>query len=50
MGLFTGWMLLSYKKSVRTSSHYESYKPENLVDENVKTFWVAEKNDDQTMD
>ena len=47
MGEFTGWMLISYKKSVRASSYYEKYKPENIVDENVKTFWVAERNDDQ---
>ncbi|CAF4042244.1 unnamed protein product [Adineta steineri] len=47
MGEFTGWMLLSYKKSVKASSYYDNYKPENIVDENVKTFWVAEKNDNQ---
>jgi hypothetical protein len=47
MGEFTGWMLISYKKSVRASSYYDKYKPENIVDENVKTFWVAAKNDDQ---
>jgi hypothetical protein len=47
MGEFTGWMLLSYKKAVRASSSYESYKPDNVVDENVKTFWVAEKNNDK---
>jgi hypothetical protein len=47
MGEFTGWMLISYKKLVKASSYYDKYKPENIVDENVKTFWVAEKNDDQ---
>ena len=47
MGEFTGWMLLSYKKPVHASSHYEAYKPDNIVDENVKTFWVAGNNDDQ---
>jgi hypothetical protein len=46
MGEFTGWMLISYKKSVTASSYYDEYKPENIVDENVKTFWIAEKNDD----
>jgi beta-xylosidase len=47
MGEFTGWMLISYNKSVKASSYYDKYKPENIVDENVKTFWVAETNDDQ---
>ncbi|CAF4342170.1 unnamed protein product, partial [Rotaria sordida] len=47
MGEFTGWMLISYKKSVKASSYYDKYKPENIVDENVKTFWIAEKNDDK---
>ncbi|CAF3815166.1 unnamed protein product [Rotaria magnacalcarata] len=47
MGEFTGWMLISYKRSVKASSYYDKYKPENIVDENVKTFWVAEKNDDK---
>jgi hypothetical protein len=47
MGEFTGWMLLSYKKPVRASSTFESYAAENIVDENVKTFWIADKNDDK---
>lgn len=47
MGAFTGWMLLSYKKPVKASSIVENYKPENVTDENVKTFWVAENNDDK---
>lgn len=47
MGEFTGWMLLSYNKSVKASSYHESYKPEHIVDENVKTYWVAAENDDQ---
>jgi hypothetical protein len=47
MGEFTGWMLISYKKSIKASSYYDIYKPENMVDENVKTFWVAEQNDDK---
>lgn len=45
-GAFRGWMLLSYRKPVKASSSVENYKPENITDENVKTFWVAEKNDD----
>ncbi len=43
-GNFTGWMLLSYKKPVKTSSQFEDYTAENLTDENVKTFWIAEEN------
>ena len=44
-GGFAGWMLLSYKKPVKASSTLENYAAENIVDENVKTFWIAEKND-----
>lgn len=47
LGGFTGWMLLSYNKPVKTSSVLESFNAENVVDESAKTFWVAEKNDDQ---
>jgi hypothetical protein len=46
-GSFTGWMLLSYKKPVRVSSQLGEYAPERIVDESVKTFWIAEKNDDR---
>ncbi|MEO5651082.1 MAG: family 43 glycosylhydrolase [Ginsengibacter sp.] len=46
-GAFRGWMLLSYKKPVKASSSVENYKPENVTDENVKTFWVAENNDNK---
>lgn len=46
-GEFTGWMLLSYKKLVKASSSRASYGPENIVDENVKTFWVASENNDR---
>ncbi len=46
MGAFRGWMLLSYKKPVKTSSVYQSFHAQNLVDENVKTFWVAQENND----
>lgn len=45
MGQFTGWMLLSYKKPVKVSSTLENYNAAATTDENVKTFWVAEKND-----
>lgn len=47
LGGFAGWMLLSYMKPVKTSSTLEQYAAANVVDEDVKTFWVAEKNDDK---
>lgn len=46
-GGFWGWMLLSYGKPVKASSQLESYPVENVTDENLKTFWVAGKNDDK---
>ena len=46
-GEFAGWMLLSYKKPVKASSYWSAICCQNMVDENVKTFWVAEKNDDK---
>lgn len=46
-GEFTGWMLLSYKKKVKASSQLDEFEPARLVDENVKTFWVAAQNDDR---
>ncbi len=45
-GGFTGWMLLSFHKPVKTSSRSEEYAAENLTDENVKTFWVAKENNE----
>ncbi|WPP49988.1 family 43 glycosylhydrolase [Catalinimonas niigatensis] len=47
MGEFTGWMLLSYQKPVKASSSQGEYAAENIVDENIKTFWLAENNGDQ---
>lgn len=47
MGQFAGWMLLSHKKPVKASSRMDPYGPENIVDESIKTFWLAGKNDDQ---
>jgi hypothetical protein len=47
MGQFTGWMLLSYKKPVKVSSSQEKFGAENIVDENIRTFWLAASNDDQ---
>ncbi len=43
--LFTGWMLLSYKKPCIASSEKETKFSANLVtDENPRTFWVANTN------
>ncbi len=47
MGQFAGWMLLSYKKPVKASSSLGEFAPERTVDENIRTFWVAEKNESQ---
>lgn len=46
-GQFAGWMLLSYNKPVRTSTHVDSFDAKNIVDEDIRTFWLAQKNDDQ---
>jgi len=42
--LFTGWMLLSYRKPVTASSALDSFPAQNLTDENPRTFWVAREN------
>ena len=47
MGDFAGWMLLSYKKPVTASSQLGDFASTNITDENVKTFWVADKNNDR---
>jgi len=39
--LFTGWMLLNYKKPVTVSSTYGNYNANNAVDESIKTYWCA---------
>ncbi len=39
---FTGWMLLSNKKYVETSSFLKGNEPRNAVDENFMTCWAAE--------
>jgi hypothetical protein len=46
-GQFRGWMLLSYNKPVKTSAYVDEYTPQNIVDENIRSFWLAQKNDDQ---
>ncbi|NOS72158.1 MAG: family 43 glycosylhydrolase [Verrucomicrobia bacterium] len=40
--LFTGWMLLSYRKPCTASSYREKFSPTNVTDENLRSFWVAE--------
>ncbi|HEY0379527.1 MAG TPA: family 43 glycosylhydrolase [Pyrinomonadaceae bacterium] len=47
MGQFAGWMLLSYRKPAKASSSLGEFTPEKINDENIKSFWVAEKNDDR---
>ena len=42
--LFTGWMLLSYRKAVAASSTRDSFAASRVTDENPRTFWVAEQN------
>jgi len=46
-GKFTGWMLLSYNKPASSSSQIETHEAAKVTDENVKSFWLAEKNDDK---
>ncbi len=42
--LFTGWMLLSYRKPVTASSTLDSMRVDKITDENPRTFWVAKQN------
>jgi hypothetical protein len=46
-GQFTGWMLLSYKKPVTASSSSGEHLPENVADENIKTYWLANSNGEE---
>ncbi|MBW8880674.1 MAG: discoidin domain-containing protein, partial [Asticcacaulis sp.] len=39
--LFTGWMLLSYRKPMTASSVQGDFAPSNADDENPRTFWLA---------
>lgn len=39
--LFTGWMLLSYRKQLTASSTLGEYDASRAADENPRTFWVA---------
>lgn len=45
-GGFCHWMLLSYAKPVTASSTVDSYTASNVVDEQIKTFWLSEDNDE----
>ncbi|MEJ7810891.1 MAG: family 43 glycosylhydrolase [Gemmatimonadaceae bacterium] len=42
--LFTGWMLLSYRKPATASSVRDTFAVANVTDENPRTFWVAREN------
>ncbi len=42
--LFTGWMLLSYRKPAHASSVRDTFHVRNVTDENPRTFWVADTN------
>ena len=42
--LFTGWMLLSYRKAATASSTRDTFPASNVTDENRKSFWVADQN------
>jgi xylan 1,4-beta-xylosidase len=42
--LFTGWMLLSYRKRVTASSGRDTFPAGNVTDEDRSTFWVARSN------
>jgi xylan 1,4-beta-xylosidase len=42
--LFTGWMLLSYRKAASASSTMGEFAADRVTDENPRTFWVAGAN------
>ncbi|MFT3897553.1 MAG: family 43 glycosylhydrolase [Thermomonas sp.] len=42
--LFTGWMLLSYRKHAVASSTLGEFDASRAVDEDPRTFWVAARN------
>jgi hypothetical protein len=42
--LFTGWMLVSYRKPVTASSVRDTFPAANVTDENPRSFWVARAN------
>ncbi len=42
--LFTGWMLLSYRKAASASSTMGEFAADRVTDEDPQTFWVAAAN------
>src|SRR4029078_5523799 len=42
--LFTGWMLLSYRKLATASSTMDEFAAGRVTDENPQPFWVAAQN------
>lgn len=42
---FTGWMLLNYNKPLQVSSTLGTHYANNIVDENIKTYWSAKSAD-----
>jgi xylan 1,4-beta-xylosidase len=42
--LFTGWMLLSYRKAAKASSVRDTFPASNVTDENNRSFWLARAN------
>jgi xylan 1,4-beta-xylosidase len=42
--LFTGWMLLSYRKPATASSVRDTFPARNVTDEDRQSFWVAAAN------
>jgi len=43
--LFPGWMLLSYGKKVDVPSAIDSLPASNMTDEDIRTYWSAERGD-----
>ena len=39
--LFTGWMLLSYRKPATASASVPGFAPDQATDENPRTFWLS---------
>ena len=44
---FTGWMLLNYNKPVQVSSTLGAFNANNIVDEDIKTYWSAKTASDK---
>jgi hypothetical protein len=42
--LYTGWMLLSYKKPCTATSTLDTFNAGKITDENPRTYWVAAEN------